>query len=59
MLRVGVRVRSFVATGGHKQVLHGSLVEGGGRGAASGLCLERRLCSMLTVMLSGDLVVAT
>ena len=37
----------------------GSVAEGGGRGATSGLWLEGRLCSMLTVMLGGDLDVAT
>ena len=34
-------------------------VEGGGRGAVCGLWLEGRVCSMLTVMLGGDLDVAT
>ena len=31
----------------------------GGRGAASGLWLEGRVCSMLKVMLGGDLDVPT
>ena len=31
----------------------------GGRGAVSGLWLDRRVCSMLTVMLGDDLVVTT
>ena len=39
--------------------MHGSVAEGGGRVAASGLRLEGRLRSMLTVMLGGDLDVAT
>ena len=57
---VRVRVRCFVVTGGNKGCcVYGSVAEGGGRGAASGLWLEWRLCSMLTVMLGGDLVVAT
>ena len=29
--------------------MYGSIAEGGGRGAASGLWLEGKLCSMLTV----------
>ena len=52
-VRVGVRVRCFAVTGGHKWVLYGSVVEGGGGGSASGLWLEGRLCIMLTVMLGG------
>ena len=35
------------------------VAEGGGRGLASGLRLEGRVCSMLTVMVGGDLNVAT
>ena len=35
--------------------MYGSVAEGEGRGAASGLWLEGRLCSMLIVMLAGDL----
>ena len=35
------------------------VAEGAGRGAASGLWLEGRVCRMLTVMLGGDLDVAT
>ena len=54
---VRVRVRRFVVTGGHKGVL--CVAEGGGKGVTSGLWLEGRLCSMLTVMLGGDLDVAT
>ena len=56
---VRVRVRCFVAIGGHTWVLYGSVAEGGGRGSASGLWLEGRLCNMLNVMLGGDLDVAT
>ena len=48
--RVTIRVRCFVVTRGHKWGQH---VERGGRGSAS------ELCSMLTVMLGGDLEVAT
>ena len=62
LVRLGVRylLKSvIVVTGGHKWVLHGSVAEGGGRGLASGLWLEGRLCSMLTVMLGEDLDVAT
>ena len=69
-IRVRVRVRGsgsgrgrgrcFVVTRGLKGVLCvWSVAEGGGTGAVSGLWLERRLCSMLTVMLGGDLDVAT
>ena len=36
-------------------MLYGSVAEGGGRVSASRLWLEGRLCSMLTVMLGGDL----
>ena len=36
--------------------MYGSVAEGGGRGAASRLWLERRVCSMQTVMLAGDFV---
>ena len=36
-VRVRVRVRCFVVTGGHKCVLYGSVAEGGGRGSASRL----------------------
>ena len=53
--RVTVRVRRFVVTRGHKWVLYDSVEEGGGRGSASGLWLEGRLSSMLTVLLGGDL----
>ena len=35
--------------------MYGSVAEGGGRGAESELWLEGRVCSMLTVMLGGDL----
>ena len=56
---VRVRVRWFAVTGGQKWVLYSSIAEGGGRGSASGLWLEGRLCSMLTVMLGGNLDVAT
>ena len=52
-IRVRVRLRCFVMTGGHKGVL---CVR---RGAASGLRLEGRLRSILTVMLGGDFDVAT
>ena len=55
---VGVRVRCFVVFGGHKWVLYSSVAEGGVRGSASGSWLEGELCSMLTVMLSGDWDVA-
>ena len=34
--------------------MYSSVAEGGGRGASSGLRLEGRVCSMLTVMLGGD-----
>ena len=34
--------------------MYSSVAEGGGRGAASGLWLEVRVCSMLTVVLGGD-----
>ena len=57
--RVRVRVSCFGVTGGHKWVLYGSIAEGGGSGSASGLWLEGRLRSMLTVMLGGDMDVAT
>ena len=56
MVRVMVRVRVSFR---HKWVLYGSAAEGGGGGSASGLWLEERLCGMLTVMLGGDLDVAT
>ena len=36
-----------------------SVAEGGGRGSASGVRLEGRVCSMIMVMLGGDLDVAT
>ena len=39
--------------------MYSSVAEGGGKGAVSGLRLEGRLCSMLTVMQGGDLDVAT
>ena len=39
--------------------MYSSDAEVGGRGAASGLQLEGRVCSMLTVMLGGDLDIAT
>ena len=39
--------------------MYGSVAEGGGRGAVSRLRLEGRVCSMLTVMLGGDLDVTT
>ena len=41
--------------------MYGSIAEGGGIaiGAALGLWLEGRVCSMLKVMLGGDLDVAT
>ena len=39
--------------------MYGSFAEGGCRGAASELWLEGRLRRMLTVMLDGDLDVAT
>ena len=35
--------------------MFGSIAEGGGKGSASGLWLEGRLCRMLTAMLGGDL----
>ena len=35
--------------------MYGSVADGGGRGAESELWLEGRACSMLTVMLGGDL----
>ena len=35
--------------------MYGSIAEGGGRGPASELWLKGRLCSMLTVVLDGDL----
>ena len=35
--------------------MYGSVAQGGGRGLASGLWLEGTLCSMLTVMLGGDI----
>ena len=53
-----VRVTCFVLTRIHKWVLYGSVVEGGGSGTASGLRLEGRLCSMPTVILGENLVVA-
>ena len=58
-VRVIIRARCFVVTGGHEWVLYGSVAERGSRGFASGLWLEGRLCSMLTVMLGEDLDVAT
>ena len=40
--------------------MYGSVAEGGGRGAVSGLwLLKGKVCSMLTMMLCGDLDVAT
>ena len=39
--------------------MYSSVAEGGGRGPSSGMRLEGRVCSMLTVMLGGDLDVAT
>ena len=42
-----------------RSCVYDSVEEGGGRGMASGRRLEGRLCSMLTVMLGGDLDVAT
>ena len=54
-----IKVRCFVVTG--RIVLacvYRRVAEGGGRGAASGLWLEGRLCSKLTVMQAGDLVIA-
>ena len=54
-----VRVRCFIVTRGHKWVLYGSVAEGGGRGSASGLWLEGKLCSILAVMLGRDFDVAT
>ena len=36
-----------------------SIAEGGGRRTASGLWLEGKVCSKLTVMLGGDLDVVT
>ena len=59
MVRGRGRVRCFIVTGGHKWVLYGSIAEGVGRGSASGLWLGGRLCSMLIVMLGGDLDLAT
>ena len=35
--------------------MYGSVAEGEGRGLANELRLEGRVCSMLTVMLGGDL----
>ena len=40
-------------------LVYGSVAEGGSREAVSGLWLEGRLCSMLKVMLGGDLDVTT
>ena len=37
--------------------VYSSVAEGCGRGVASGLRLEGRLCSMLSVMLGGDFVI--
>ena len=54
--RVRARVRCFFIKG---CCVYGSVAEGGGKGSVSGLWLEGRLCSMLTVMLGGDLDVAT
>ena len=39
--------------------MYSSIAEGGDRGVASGLQLEGKLCSMLAVMLDGDLDVTT
>ena len=48
-----VRGRYFMVTGGHKGCcVYQSVADGGGRGVASGLQLEGRPCSMLTVMRS-------
>ena len=59
-VRVSVRVRCFVVTGDTSGCcVYSNIAEEGGRGSASGLWLEGRLCSMLTVMLGGDLDVAT
>ena len=55
-----VRVQYFVVTRGHKGCyVYGSVAEGGGRGAVYVLRLEGTACSMLTMMLGGDLDVAT
>ena len=43
----------------HNWVLHGRVAEERGSEFASGLWLEGRLCSMLTVMLRGDFDVAS
>ena len=53
--RVGIRVRVNVRC----FVVYSNVAEGGGRKATSGLWLEGRLCSMLSVMLDGDLDVVT
>ena len=39
--------------------VYSSVAEGAGRGAASGLQLEGRVCSTLILLLGGDLDVAT
>ena len=51
-ITIGVTVRCFVVTGRDKGVcVYGSVAQGAARGAVSGLWLEGRVCSMLTVML--------
>ena len=58
--RVGVRVRCVVVTGDiWGCCVYSSVAERGGRGAAPGLGLEGRLCSMLTEMLGAHSHVAT
>ena len=59
-VQVRVRVTWFVVTGTHTGgCVYGSVAEEGGSEAVCGLWLEGRLCSMLTVMLGGDLDDAT
>ena len=52
----GNRTREFEPGDIRRCCMYGSVEEGGGRGAASGLWLEGRLSSMLTVMLGEDLL---
>ena len=55
-LRVGVSyIWLGLGSGLSGCCVYSRVAKGGGRRAASGLWLEGRLCSMLTVMLGGDL----
>ena len=56
-VRVRGRGRCFVVIGRYRGCcVYGSVSERRGRGVASGVRLKGRVCSMLTVMLGGDLM---